>query len=337
MKSLFGVGLAVIALMPAFLILCLSIYKIYNDIKKKRFEKKGNIVLTRQRIGEIVKHKDPSELVKIFKSAICDHSEVGDLKYYTKFPFGLKIVTPHDNHRKAFIANEIGNMLTKTVILNGDMNHCKDALFCLTDCSKEQYYTQLIAWNSLSKLSPSHKSSLLEQIEKDYLKIRISDNFMAGIGIVKFIFNLKGQDNLDNALINRVNDIISYFLENGAPPLLALFVFKLIKDHHFTKSQKKDLLKRLPDDPKLKNFINHTESLLTGFTKTELSEGLRNLGFQPRPYSHRTTEGEIIRFLIKDFLEEIYVPSSYLLHSFDSFGLRQYLMDYLWISKNDFK
>lgn len=330
MKFLLVAGLAIIAVLPAIGILSLFIYKFWNDFKKKRFEGKGNIVLDRKRIGDIFKQTPPSESLRIFKSAICDHSEVDGLRYYTKFPFGLKIITPHDDHRKAFIAHEIGEMLSKMVILNGDMEFCGDILFCLTKSFNEKYYTQLIAWNSLGKLAHLKKSALLEKIGLDYLKNSISKDFITGIGVMKFIFNLKEHIDLDNASINFINDIILYSFEKASLPLLALLVFKLNKTPYFKQSQKKYYMERLPNDPKFKHFLEHLDILSLGFIKQELSEGLKNLGLQSHPYSQKTTEGEIVRFLIRDLLEEIYVPTSYMLHSFDNDDHRQNLTDFLW-------
>jgi hypothetical protein len=330
MKSVLVAGLAIIAVFPAIVILSLFIYKFYNDLKKKAFEKKGNIVLDRKRIGELLKESKTSESLKIFKSAICDHSEVNGMRYYTKFPFGLKIITPHDNHRKAFIAHEIGEMLSKTVILNGDMEFSSDILINLTESFKEKYYTQIIAWNSLSKLAILDKSVLLEKLGLDYLKTCISRDFITGTGVIKFIFKLKEHIDLDNKSINYINDIILFSLEKASMPLLALLTFKLYKNPYFNQPQKQDLMRRLPDDPKFKNFLDHLDVLSLGFTKQELSEGLKNLGLQSQPYSQKSTEGEIVRFLIKDLLEEIYIPTSYMLHSFDHDDLRQNLTDFLW-------
>lgn len=330
MKYLLVAGLAILAVLPAIGILSLFSYKFYNDFKKKRFEERGNIVLDRQRIGDIFKQTSPSELLRIFKSAICDHSEVDGLRYYTKSPFGLKIITPHDNHRKAFIAHEIGEMLSKTTILNGDIEFCGDILFCLTEPFKEKYYTQLIAWNSLSKLAHFQKSNLIEMIGLDYLRNCISSDFIVGTGVIKFIFNIREHIDLDDELINFINDTILYSFEKASLPLLALLVFKLTKSPYFKQSQKRQYMKRLPNDPKFKNFLDHLDILSLGFIKQELSEGLKNLGLQSRPYSQKTTEGEIVRFLIKDLLEEIYVPASYMLHSFDNDDYRQNLTDFLW-------
>jgi hypothetical protein len=89
-------------------------------------------------------------------------------------------------------------------------------------------------------------------------------------------------------------------------------------------------MEQLPNDPKFNHFLDHLDILSLGFIKQELSEGLKNLGLQSRPYSQKTTEGEIVKFLIRDLLEEIYVPTSYMLHSFDHDDLRQNLTDFLW-------
>lgn len=330
MKSILVAGLALVAVLPAVAILSLFIYKFYNDFKKSTFEKKGNIVLDRKRIGEIFKEYDSSESLRIFRSAICDHSEVNGLRYYTKFPFGLKFINPHDNHRKAFIAHEIGEMLKKTIMLNGDMESCSDILINLTKSFKEKYYTQIIAWNSLSKLALLDKSVLLEKIGMDYLKTCIATDFITGTGVINFIFNLKEHIDLDNTSINYINDLILYSLEKASLPLLALLAFKLNKSPYFKQPQKKDYMKRLPNDQKFKNFLNHLDILSLGFIKQELTEGLKNLGLQSQPYSQNTTEGEIVRFLIRDLLEEIYIPTSYMLHSFDHNDLRQNLTDFLW-------
>jgi len=331
MGSILVFGLATIALLPAAAIIFLFTYKLLNDLKRNSFEKKGNIVLSRDKIGEVLKDTPPSDTIQIFKSAICDHSQVKGIRYYTKFPFGLKIVNAHDNHRKAFIANKIGEMLQKTIMLNGDLHFCSDILICLTKCSDEAYYTSLIAWNSLSLLTRFDQSALIEQIGSDYMKDCIARDFLSGMGVLKFIFNIKDYEDLDQASSDLIKDLILFTLEKGDMPLLALLIFKLGKSPCFKKTEKKNFMKKLPNDPKMNNFLDHLDKLSMGFTKDEISEGLRNLGLQSRPYSQKTTEGEIVKFLVRDFIDEIYIPSSYMLHSFNSDDIRQNLTDFLWM------
>ena len=121
--------LLVLVPLPAFVLILLFIFKVYSDFQKKQFEKKGGLVLTRSRIGDMLKHLPPSLAIRIFKSAVCDHSEVEGFTYFTKYPFGIKIFVAHDNHRKAFIAHEIGQIVTRGGISQADMDLCLDTLF----------------------------------------------------------------------------------------------------------------------------------------------------------------------------------------------------------------
>lgn len=331
MLSLLVIGLAVIALLPAIGILSIFIYFLYGLLREKIFERRGNIVLTRKKIGDILENRTLSESLKIFRSAICDHSEVKGMRYYTKFPFGSKLTTAHDNHRKALIAHEIGVMLSRKIIQNGDLESCNDILLCLVGSFNEKRYTQLFVWNSLSKLVCFERKALIEKIVLDNLNHLISKDFISGLGVLKFIFNIKQYKGLDKKTVDLIEDIICYTLENGATPLLALLIFKLSKSPYFKHSQKMIFMKILPNDAKLKSFLEHINNLSRGFTKEELSEGLINLGLQSPPYSHKTTEGEIVDFLTKDFLEELYVPTSYMLHSFNSNDIREHVTDFLWV------
>lgn len=290
------------------------------------------MVLTRKKIGAILEEEPPSESLPIFRSAICDHSQVHGIRYYTKFPFGSKITTAHDNHRKAFIAYEIGVMLTTQALQDGDLESCSDILFFLARSSNEKHYTQLIVWNSLSRLICFKKNASIEEmVRQDCLDLLSSRDFLSGLGIIEFIFNIKEYKRLDKKMKGLIDDIIYYALENCATPLLALLLFKLIKSPYFKHSQKLNFMKMVPDDPKLKSFLEHLHNLSRGFTKDELSEGLSNLGLQSPPYSHKTTEGEIVEILSKDFIEDLYVPTSYMLHTFNSNDLRAHETDFLWV------
>ena len=331
MLSILVIGLAVIALLPGIGILALFIYYIYGLLEAKVFERRGHIVLTRKKIGDILEQKNISETLRIFKSAICEHSKVNGMQYYTKFPFGSKITTAHDNHRKAFIAHEIGEIITRRQILTGDLKTCSDILLCLAGNSNEKHYTQLIVWDSLSKLVSFEKNVLIEKIGMDNINLLISKDFLSGLAVLKFIFNIKQYKELDKKAVCLIDDIIYCILENGATPLLALLIFKLNKTPYFKHSQKRSFMNVLPNDPKLKSFLEHINNLSRGFTKEELSEGLSNLGLQSPPYSHKTTEGEIVDFLTKDFIEELYVPTSYMLHTFNSKDIRGFVTDFLWV------
>jgi len=323
--------LLLIVPLPAFVLILLFTYKVYTDYQKKQFEKKGGLVLTRSRIGDILKHLPPTKAIRIFKSAVCDHSEVDGFTYFTMYPFGMKMFIAHDNHRKAFIAHEIGQIVTMGGISQADMDLCLDMLFCLVEYSKETYYTQAIAWNSMSKLIEVQETAL-ERIRIDYLKNCISKGLVQGLGVVKFVFSLKHFGVLDAGAGNIIKEIFFYIIERRDFSLLALLVYKLSKSPSFNQSQKKYFMDRLPNDLEFNRFLRHMEIISFGFTQDELSEGLKNFSLQTPPYSKKSTEGEIVRFLIRDFIEEIYVPACYKMHSYDDWALpRDLSADFLWL------
>lgn len=323
--------LLLIVPLPAFILILLLGYKMNTDLQKRRFEKKGGLVLTRSRIGEILEHLSPSQAVRIFKSAICDHSEVEGFIYFTKYPFGGSLIVAHDNHRKAFIAHEIGQMLTREVVSQrDDMDVCFDVLFYLTDYSREAFYTQAIAWNSLSKLVDVQETAL-EHIRIDYLKKCISKGLVEGLGVVKFVFGLKHFKVLDAVTANIIKEIFFHVIQLRDFSLIALLVYKLSKSSSFSQSQKKFFMDRLPNNTEFNRFLRHMEILSFGFTHDELTEGLKSFGLKAPPYSKKSTEGEIVRFLLTDFIEEIYVPIAYKKHSYDDWSNpRDLSSDFLW-------
>jgi hypothetical protein len=332
MKSIFIILSLLVGVLPVIVIIFLfNYYKVYINLKKKNFENSGCVVLNRDKIGDILEHSRPSEYLRIFKSAICDHSLVEGIRYFTNFPFGQEIIIGHDNHRKSFIAHEIGQILTRGIIISdGDMELCADILIRLTDKSQETYYTQLIVWNSMSKLARFQKKDLVKRIGIDYLKDSIAGDFIIGIGVLKFIFNLKSYKDLDDELENIVNDIIFHAIEKGSRNMVAPLVFKLSKSPYFDQAQKRDFMESLPYNIKFNTFLKYLKNLDQGFLQEELSEGLKSLGLQSPPYSKYNTEGEIVQFLLKDFLEEIYVSASYMLYTFNKEEHRNKFLNFLW-------
>ena len=316
--------------LPAFVLILLFGYKINIDLQKKRFEKKGGLVLTRSRIGDILENLTPSQAVKIFKSAVYDHSEVEGFTYFTKYPFGANLVVAHDNHRKAFIVHEIGQMLARRVIAQEDIDLCLDILFYLTQYSRETLYTQLLAWNSLSKLIEVQETAL-KRIRIDYLKDCLSKGFVNGLGVVKLVFGLKHFGVLDAGAGNIIKEIFFHIIENEDFPLLALLVYKLSRSSSFNQPQKKYFMNRLPNNLEFNRFLRHMEILSFGFTREELTEGLKSLSLHAPPYSKKSTEGEIVQFLLRDVIEELYVPTAYKMHSYDDWATpRDLSSDFLW-------
>jgi len=331
MKLIAFIGLIILGFIPIIIILNLFLYKLYHNFAEKSFEDKNCIVLTKEKICDVLEKCSPSQSVKIFRSAICDNSEVEGIRYYTKYPFGSHIVTAHDNHRRAIIAHKIGQMLSNGKIPNEDISLCTDILSCLTNFLKETYYTQLIAWQSLGKLFYFQKYALIERITIDYMKTSIRRNFQTGIGPVRFIFDIKAYKNLDQKVEDSIKDIIIFSMKHAAMPLRALLVFKLNKSPHFDQTQKTDYMKNLPKNREFERFLMQMKVLSFGFTQEELMEGLKNFGLHSPPYSSKTTEGEIVQFLLKDFMEEIYVPVSYLIHNYDRWDIpRHQSADFLW-------
>jgi len=331
MKLIVLIAFIILGFIPIIIILNLFLYKLYHNFAEKSFEDKNCIVLTREKICDVLEKSSPSQSIKIFKSAICDNSEVDGMRYYTKYPFGSHIVTAHDNHRRAIIAHKISEMLSNGKIKNADLDLCADTLTCLTNYLKETYYTQIIAWQTLGKLFFFRKENLIERITIDYMKTIIKRNFQTGIGPVRFIFDIKAYRNMDKKSDDFINDIMLFAMKEAAMPLRALLVFKLNKSLYFDQIQKTNYMKNLPKNREFERFLMQMKVLSFGFTQEEVIEGLKYLGLKSPPYSSKTTEGEIIQFLIKDFLEEIYVPVSYLMHNYDRWDLpRHQSADFLW-------
>lgn len=331
MKIILIIGFVLLGLIPVIIIFNLFIYKIYTDLIKKKFENSGCVILTRDKIKSVLKDFKPSESIKIFKSGICDHSEAGGVKYFTRYPFGSKVVTAHDGHRRALIAHEIGQMLAKGMIDPDYANLCADILICLTDYSKETYYTQLVAWHSMSKLICFKKMDLIERITFNHMKECIKRSFSSGIGVIRFIFEIKGHEGIDKKTEKLINDIILYCIGEGSASLVALLVFKLSKIPCFIQSQKNSFIKHLPKSREFDRFMMQMKILSVGFTQEEVIEGLKDFGLQSPPYSQKSTEGEIVQIILKDFIEEIYVPASYILHSYDRWDTpRHQFTDFLW-------
>ncbi|MGA1794333.1 MAG: hypothetical protein ACMUIL_00620 [bacterium] len=331
MKTIIFVGFILLGFIPIIIILNLFLYKLYHNFAEKSFENNNCIVLTNEKICDVLENCSPSKSIMIFKSAICDNCEVEGLRYYTKYPFGSNIVTAHDNHRRAIIAFNIGQMLSKGKLDHDDMNLCADILICLTNYTKETYYTQLFAWQSLVNLFYFQKEALLDRITIDYIKASITRNFQTGIGPIKFIFDIKAHKSMKKNSEDFIKEIILFAIRHAAMPLRALLVFKLNKSPHFDQTQKTEYMKNLPKNREFERFLMQMKVLSFGFAREELEEGIKNLGLQPPPYSSKTTEGEIVQLLLKDFIEEIYVPVSYLMHNYDRWDIpRHQSGDFLW-------
>ncbi len=339
MKIIF-IGLLFLGISPAFVILFLYIYKLYIDSKIKKFENNGCVVLTWEKIENILAANNISynisKTLNIFKSAVCDHSIIDGIRYYTKLPFGQRIIIAHDNHRKSLIAHEIGKMLVNEKITsNEDLNICADILLNLINNHQIPHYAQLIIWDSLSKLAYFQKMDLIKKIGIDSLKNYIIGDFMRGIAIIKFIFNLKGYKYLDNEMKEFLNEIIFYIIEEGNRTIVALLVFKINKSPYFAQIQKEDFIKHLPKIVKFNTFLKNIDNLYSGFLQEEMIEGLKSLGLQPPLYSRKNTEGKIVQILINNFLEEIYVPISYSAYTFEKEENREKLLDFLWFEDNN--
>ena len=331
MKLIVFIGFIILGLIPVIIIFNLFLYKLYHNFAEKSFENNKCVILTREKICEVLKKSSPSLSIKIFKSAICDNSEVEGLRYYTKYPFGSQIVTAHDNHRRTIIAHKIGLMLTNGKIMQDDMDLCADIISCLTNYLKETYYTQLVAWQSLGKLFYFQKEDLIDRITSDYMKTSITRHFQSGIGPIKFIFDIKAYKNLSKRTESFIKDMILFSIKHAAMPLRALLVFKLNKSPYFDQTQKTVYMKNMPKSREFERFLMQMKVLSFGFTQKEMVEGMKNLGLQSPPYSIKSTEGEIVQILLKDFVEEIYVPVSYLMHNYDRWDTpRHQSADFLW-------
>lgn len=319
-----------IVLLPALAIAFFLIYKFYLDLKKKEFEIQGGIVLTCDRLRDILERLSPSMCLMIFRSAICDHEEIEGKRYYTQFPFGAIMVIGHDNHRRSFIAYKVGQIITKSMIPRRDLDLCAEILLELSDYQTEPYYTQLFVWDSLGALLQFQKMRLIQEIGPEYLQECLKVNFLTGLGVLRFIFKIDFRQESDPKVKKLIEEILIFTLEEGSLPLIALTIYKIGHSPYFDLEEKRALAEFFPDHSEINRFLMNMEHLSLGYTQEELKEGLISLGFQPPPYSLNSTEGEIIGFLLSDFLDELYVPSSFVLRTFDSERPRQDNFDFLW-------
>ena len=162
----------------------------------------------------------------------------------------------------------------------------------------------------------------------------IKRNFLTGIGVVRFIFDIKAFKGLDSWTEDFIKDITFFSIKNAAIPLRALLIFKLNKNPHFDQTQKANYMRSLPKSREFDRFLMQMKVLSFGFTQEEVIEGLKNLGLQSPLYGAKTSEGEIVQFLVEDFIEEIYVPTSYLMHNYDRWDLpRNQSADFLWYNE----
>lgn len=338
MKIIF-ILLFLLGIFPAFILLFLYIYKIFIDCKIKKFKESGNELLTWDKIKEIVIKRSPSDALRIFWSAIIDHSEIGGIVYYTKYPFGMNIIIAHDNHRKSLIIYKMGIMLEDNrIIYQNDLEMCSEMLIQMAESYKETHYTQLFIWDTLGKLAYIQRMKLVDKIGVETLKKYLAGgDYLRSIAIIKLIFHLLKLRDKDNIIKEFVDGIIIFAIENGNRTMLSLLVFKIQNCPFYSESQKKFFFSHLPKFDKFNKFIENLNNLNDGFLKEEVSEGLTNLGFQPPPYSKKNTEGEIIDILLKESLEDIYVPTAYIRYTFNLEKKREKFLDFLWFDSSGSK
>lgn len=108
-----------------------------------------NKALSQADINSLLEQEDRSKAIRIFYSAVVDHSPIDGVPYYLNYP--VNGIFYHDGHKKAVIAEGICSYDWVR-----DKNNVEDALMVLDkfiDPEKNGGYVQVIAWNALGKLA----------------------------------------------------------------------------------------------------------------------------------------------------------------------------------------
>ncbi|MGA1867548.1 MAG: hypothetical protein ACMUJM_03265 [bacterium] len=308
-------GVVLVAVSMLFIVVAIILvwYKTHHDKIVDRFERKGNKILTWEDIDNICKEKDYQcqNVMKIFHSATVSHSPVDGIRYYTRYPYSIfRVFTGHDGHRRTLIANRIGEIAEEGKLPLDQMDTSVSILKRLINPQREFNYTQLIAWNSLSKVACHCMPLLGDTIKKKDLLKCLAKKGIGSIGAQKFLFTLITKKDLDNKLENDIKKIIDFIFAIDNFTIKAILYYKIKTSSRLEKEKQDQLLKGVKISPRLGDFIMKFDHFSYGYTMEELTIGLKNLGFCDPPYFRDTSEARIVHTLLKDCLIEIGMPGA---------------------------
>ncbi|MGA1825612.1 MAG: hypothetical protein ACMUIP_13215 [bacterium] len=307
--SIFILG-SVLFMILAIVIAC---YKSHYDKVVGRFEKKGNKILTWQEIETLVEETtDQCEhILHIFYSALIDHAPINGIRYYTLFPNSMfSTLDCNDGHRKSLIAHWIGEIAKTGELLDCQVDMAVTILKHLTDPQREYFYTQLIAWNSLSHIAYCKKPLLGEAIKKEELLKSLTNKGTQSIGAQKFLFSLLTREELDAELEQGITDIIIQIFNSKNALVKALLYYKIRTSSCLQDDKKNYLLKHAQLPSHVKNYMMKIDYCAYKHTLEELTIGLKNLGISNPPYIRPSSEARIASILLDDCLLEVGMPVS---------------------------
>ncbi|MGA1869568.1 MAG: hypothetical protein ACMUJM_13600 [bacterium] len=315
------IGIVLIVSSISFIGIAVSFASYYTHHNKviKRFERKGNKILTLSIIDDLCKEEDEDcrSVMKIFHSAIVNHTSVDNIRYYTKYPYSIfSSFIDHDGHRRALIAKRIGELVQKDKLLDDEVVLAVSVLKQLTNSSREYSYTQLIAWNSLSKIDCYKKPLFDIHIKKKELLKSLARKGAGSIGAQKFVFNaLEKKEMHADSLEKDIKDFIHYIFNIDNFTVKALLYYNIQRSSLLRKEKKEQLLEGIKIPKRLDNFIKDFDYFSYGFKREELIIGLKNMGICAPPYVKHTSEGRIAAVLIEECLMEVCMPIA--IYSYD--------------------
>ncbi|MGA1823540.1 MAG: hypothetical protein ACMUIP_02675 [bacterium] len=318
------VGIAFIVGSILFIIIAIAIasFKSNHDTMVKRFENKGNKILTWAMINDLCKGQDCNcrRVMEIFHSAIIDHSPIDGIRYFTKYPYSIfRLFTGHDGHRRALIAHWIGDITQKDSIDDDQIDMAVSILRRMTDSYREYSYTQLIAWNSLAKIAYHKKPLLGNTITMKELLKSLSKDGIESIGAQILVFHLLNQDTPNNE--NDLQRIIKHIFSLDNFALKATLYSKIMLSTSLPEDKKARLFKGITISRRMADLIRSFEYFSSGYTVEELSIGLKNIGICAPPYDRQSSEGRIVSILLKECLMEVCMPAA--IYLFDSDRLKE--------------
>ncbi|MGA1824469.1 MAG: hypothetical protein ACMUIP_07365 [bacterium] len=308
-------GVILIAFSILFIIIAVAFasYKSHHDKIVERFKRKGNKILTWEDINDLCTMKDNQcqHVMEVFNSAIITHAPIDGIRYYTKYPHSIfSVFAGHDGHRRTLIADWVGEAARNGKLPDDHVDMAVNILKKLTNSHREYSYTQLVAWNSLSKIACSRKPLLGENIKKKEILKILAKKGTGSIGAQKLVFTLINREDLDEKMKNDCKKIVDFIFAIDNFTVKAILYYKIKISSHLDEEQKATLLKGVKLSPRLCDFIIKLDYFSYGFTMEELKIGLKNFGMYDPPYVRSSSEAWIVSLLIKDCLIEIGMPGA---------------------------